>query len=152
MADVVVWVATQNEGNGELSIAVFPAQYEAQAHLRDNFREYLTALLGDGSDDFDLDAALPLHRVVLAINDATGEDTVNIEPHRIQVEPPRSRIKVPERQALSLGILALNTLMNPDATSDNDFYAMDRLGERAVETLIHMRDEMDRQRDHAQGG
>jgi hypothetical protein len=45
-------------------------------------------------------------------------------------------------EALTLGILALNTLKEPHATSDADFRRMDGPeGEEAVETLVRMRDE-----------
>jgi hypothetical protein len=42
-------------------------------------------------------------------------------------------------EAISLGILALNTLQHPDATSDADFSEMDDKAEEAIGVLAEVR-------------
>lgn len=44
------------------------------------------------------------------------------------------------QEALSNAILALNTLKHPDATSDEDFAALDAGAEDAIESLVKLRD------------
>jgi hypothetical protein len=56
-------------------------------------------------------------------------------------------------EALTLGILALNTLRHPDATSNANFDRMDGAeGEEALETLVRMRDELTTARALILGG
>lgn len=46
------------------------------------------------------------------------------------------------RQALDAAILAINTLMFPGATSDDDFYWFDNHGDEAITKLAELRKEL----------
>ncbi len=48
--------------------------------------------------------------------------------------------KVTEDEALGIAILAINTLLYPDATSDAQFDALQFHAESVIETLANMRD------------
>lgn len=45
-------------------------------------------------------------------------------------------------EAIGLGIFAINTLRHPDATSDADFYDLDKKGDEAIEALIRVRPQL----------
>lgn len=44
------------------------------------------------------------------------------------------------KEAIDLGVLALNTILHPDATTDELFAQLDGCGERAIDKLIEMRE------------
>lgn len=46
------------------------------------------------------------------------------------------------KQALDAAILAINTVLFPDATSDKDFYWFDQHGDEAIAKLDELRKEL----------
>jgi hypothetical protein len=55
-------------------------------------------------------------------------------------EEEREPVQMSYKEALDYAIFAINTIMHPDATSDEDFYRLDAESDNVIATLVDLRE------------